>query len=285
MAENYLTEEKFKSMLESFQADLKKGNEELIIGTLQGYTAKMTGQLDDKLNGFAGRMSKETSAKLDELSSKFGVIDEIAKIINEPDEPATPDPAKGQAQPPAALSPEVEKRLLEIENLNKEREARIKQLEQTIDEKDRKSLELEQQQIEASRRNSFLETIRKIAPKIGLIDGLEEPAFMKLEADKRLQVSEDGKSYLLKTVVQDRFTNEATEKLLPLESALPDLIQDQYKQFLYPRGGAGSNAVPTQNYQSQTPNPIAEDTTPDQLYEMRTKKPEEYKAYLRQLTA
>jgi len=194
---------------------------------------------------------KSTDDRMTELMTALQAPDE------DPATPTAPQPFDRDAMI-AQITSDLEKSIGEKSN------SRILELEKGIEAERAEKVAIAQQQIADGRRSEFLTYAQKFAPEVGLFSGIEEVLLGKMQADGRLQESEDGKSWLLKTERIDPYTKTKEQVLAPLAEALPDVLRANYTQFIQPRGGVGSNAAPTQPYSPAT-RKITENTSPADL--------------------
>ena len=259
-----------KEEIEAMFAERDAKSEAMIVGTLKGFTEQFGTKIDQTINGAIGRLEKESNIRIEGLTSKLDGVTKFQTELQSALEAPDPDPVTDNPTPTPPQNPDldrlIDERIKGYESKLKSYEAKLnessakqKALEETVDAERKEKTEMAQKRVEADRDSSFLDILKKVAPKVNLYDNHEDLAFERLRKDQRLQASEDGKSWLIKAKQKNSYTGQEEDLLIsPDENSLTSLISQDYTMYLKPRGGVGSNATPTQSYRQPSNKNAAE---------------------------
>lgn len=205
-----------------------------------------------QVNGAVARLSESIS----KLSNRFETVEALSTEVSDtktqlaelfaalqaPDDDGT-QPITPQSVDTEAITAKIK------EDLSKDYLERIQSLEKAVVEARDEKETIRKQQIESDRNNALIASLKKVAPELNLFPDHEDVVMSKLAKDGVLQVSEDGTSWLAKTKRQDPYTKQVEEVVVPATpDILKSIIADGYSYYQQPRGGAGTNAAPTQSY-------------------------------------
>ena len=209
-----------------------------------------------QVNGAVARLSESIS----KLSNRFETVEalstevsatktqlaELFTALQAPDDDPT-QPSNPQEIDVEAITAKIKAEVQEA--AAQQWQGRVQALEQRVIESDANAEKIRQQQIESDRNNALIASLKKVAPELNLFPDHEDVVMSKLAKDGVLQVSEDGTSWLAKTKRQDPYTKQVEEVVVPATpDILKSIIADGYSYYQQPRGGAGTNAAPTQSY-------------------------------------
>lgn len=254
---NYITLEQMDERIADIVGKVYQRVSKETSDQVNGAIAKHIKPLDETISGISEAL-KNIQPLVSKVEATEAYLSEIRTALEAPDDDGT--------QPSTPPSVDTEAITAKIkEDLSKDYLERIQSLEKAVVEARDEKEAIRRQQIESDRNNALISSLKKIAPELNLFPEHEEIVMEKLAKDKVLQVAEDGTAWLAKTKVQDPFTKQVEERVVPATpDILKSIISESYSYYQQPRGGAGVNAAPTQSY-SPTNRKITDTTTPTDI--------------------
>jgi len=224
-----------------------------------------TRKLADSVSALSNNLSEQLSKQIDE---KFGTITPSLDFLNELKKEAETEASQSQPQSKNDLNIDELKVSL-MNDLKGQYETKLQQIRQQLEERDKEAQALRDADRQSRMRNDVLNQMRGLGT---LRPNTEEDLLTLLE--KRGLLVEDGDRLYIKST--DKFGDPTKAEFKEL---LPKMLETDFAHFANPRGGTGTDAVPSNRTSPQSSQYDFSKLTAQEIYDRYNKDPEAMKSY------